>query len=263
MIVLLTRLSPPKGARWSRATIMWMPVSRRKPRKASVFLCHSSADREFVRRLAEDLANVGIRTWVDESELRVGDSLIERIGAAIENAAFVCVVLSKTSIESPWVRRELQLALTNEFAARPVMVLPILLERVSVPHFLQDKVYADFTDPNRYASAFTRLVESVRGRRAKQTAKPAAPNDVRSQTESDFGRDLAVMLKAAIVEKRVYFVPNVPAGVLRNAAAACNFRDYEGLLCVFDYANNWFFTGGSTAIIVTVSGVYFGRVWDG
>jgi hypothetical protein len=42
----------------------------------SIFLSHSSADKPFARRLAGDLRARGVRVWLDEAEIGIGDSLI-------------------------------------------------------------------------------------------------------------------------------------------------------------------------------------------
>lgn len=115
---------------------------------SSIFLSHSSEDKPFVRELATRLKRSGIRVWLDEAEMKIGDSLMERIGQAIDEADFVGVVLSRSSINSEWVQRELQVAMQKEFGQRRVVVLPLLLERVEIPPFLRGKFYADFTTPD-------------------------------------------------------------------------------------------------------------------
>lgn len=50
----------------------------------SIFLSHNVADKPFVRRIARDLDNQGVRCWVDEAEIKVGDSLIEKIRQGID-----------------------------------------------------------------------------------------------------------------------------------------------------------------------------------
>jgi len=51
----------------------------------TVFLSHNHADKPFVRRLAADLDNQGIPYWLDEAEIKVGESLIEKIRSTGKN----------------------------------------------------------------------------------------------------------------------------------------------------------------------------------
>lgn len=127
----------------------------------SVFLSHNSKDKAFARKLASMLSENGVEVWIDEAELKVGDSLTQKIGAAIDSTDFLAVVLSHSSVNSPWVQKELSLAMQKELAERQVKVLPILKESCEIPPFLKDKLYADFTDPSSFEGPFARLLHAL------------------------------------------------------------------------------------------------------
>lgn len=127
----------------------------------SLFLSHSSRDKFFVRELAVRLQQAGVKVWLDEAEMNIGDSLTQKIGEAIERTDFVGAVLSHNSIGSEWVQRELQVALQKEFSGRHVVVLPILLESVAIPPFLKDKLYADFTSPDKAEKGFNQILRAL------------------------------------------------------------------------------------------------------
>lgn len=131
-------------------------------RMPSIFLSHNSKDKFFVRELAERLSKMGVKVWIDEAEIKVGDSLTEKIGKAIEEMDFVGVVLSQNSINSQWVQKELQIALQEEFRKKRVVVLPLLLEPVELPAFLKDKLYADFTTPEKFKESFPKLLKALK-----------------------------------------------------------------------------------------------------
>lgn len=109
-----------------------------------VFISHSSKDNEFVDKLARHLIKAKARVWVDTWELKVGDSLLQKIQDAIKTADALLVVLSKASVESEWCKRELSAGLMRELDERRVVVLPLLLEDCDIPVFLREKRYADF-----------------------------------------------------------------------------------------------------------------------
>lgn len=127
----------------------------------SIFLSHSWEDKFFVRKLAEKLRNTGVDVWIDEAELKIGDSLIQKISGAIEKTDYVAAVISNNSVLSPWVQKELAIAMTQEIVGRKVKVLPILLEKCEIPGFLKDKLYADFTNPENFDTQFSRLLHTV------------------------------------------------------------------------------------------------------
>ena len=128
---------------------------------SSIFLCHSSKDKFFVRELAARLTAAGVRVWLDEAEIKIGDSLTAKIGHAIDRMQYFGVVLSRHSVTSEWVQRELQIATQREFKERKVVVLPLLFESVEVPPFLRDKVYADFTTAERFNETFPKLLAAL------------------------------------------------------------------------------------------------------
>lgn len=126
---------------------------------AKIFLCHSSKDKSFVRRLASDLDLKSVPVWFDEWELQVGDSLIDKISSGITESSWLAVVLSRTSVLSNWVKKELNTALIIELEKKQVFVLPILLEDCDVPIFLRDKVFADFR--NEYIQGLSSLLRRL------------------------------------------------------------------------------------------------------
>ena len=125
------------------------------------FISYSHNDRDFVERLAVRLAREGARIWLDKWELRVGDSLLARIQKGIDTADALLVVLSKSSVESEWCRKELSSGLIKELDEKRVIVLPILLEDCKVPLFLRDKVYADFR--TSFETGFPDVLEAITG----------------------------------------------------------------------------------------------------
>ena len=110
----------------------------------SIFVSYSRADADFVNALGAVLARNNANVWIDTWELNVGDSLIDRIQKAIENAGALLVVLSKNSVESEWCKKELNAGLIRELEEKRVVVLPVLIEDCRIPAFLRDKLYADF-----------------------------------------------------------------------------------------------------------------------
>jgi hypothetical protein len=127
----------------------------------SIFLSHNYADKPFVRRLAADLDNQGIPYWLDEAEIKVGESLIEKIRAGIDKVDFVAVVLSPNSVASPWVQKEVDVAMNQEIMNRRVKVLPLMYRKCELPGFLLGKRYADLSEDDRYVAALEDLIRSV------------------------------------------------------------------------------------------------------
>jgi hypothetical protein len=109
-----------------------------------VFISYSHSDKEFVDSLAGQLVLRNAHVWVDRWELNVGDSILNNVQHAIQDASALIVVLSKASVQSEWCKKELSAGLMRELEERRVVVLPAMLEDCEVPVFLREKMYADF-----------------------------------------------------------------------------------------------------------------------
>lgn len=127
-----------------------------------VFISHSSNDKPFVRKLAKALSSSGIESWIDESEIKYGESLISKISSSIEEIDLIIAIISPDSIKSSWVRKELEWAMTKEINSRKISVIPILIKKCDIPFFLSDKLYADFIDPNTFSKNIIKLTESIK-----------------------------------------------------------------------------------------------------
>jgi hypothetical protein len=118
--------------------------------KNDLFISHSSKDKQFARWLAVDLANAGHSPWLDEWQIRVGESIPRKISQGIESCNALIVILSEDAVASRWVENEWQAKYWDEITAERVRVLPILLKPCVIPTLLKTKKYADFTkDYNR------------------------------------------------------------------------------------------------------------------
>lgn len=72
---------------------------------SSIFLCHSSKDKLFARRLGNALSACGVTTWIDEAEIKTGDSLLNKITEGIERTDYLGAILTPTSVSSRWVQK--------------------------------------------------------------------------------------------------------------------------------------------------------------
>jgi TIR domain len=133
------------------------------------FISHSTKDKPFVRRLAADLVAAGVKVWLDEQNMLVGDSVPEKIAQGLAESDFFLIVVSENSVKSEWVKRELNNAIVHEIERRKVKVLPIKLDGATMPDTIKDKVYADFS--HSYEDGLEKLIRSIKGREAVSNAR--------------------------------------------------------------------------------------------
>lgn len=126
---------------------------------ASVFLSHNSKDKPFVRKLADSLRSAGHVVWIDEAEINIGDSLVEKIREGLDKVDYVAAILSGNSITSTWVQRELDISSNREIAEKRVILLPLMLQHVELPGFLMGKRYGDFTNEESYDNSLDEVLK--------------------------------------------------------------------------------------------------------
>jgi uncharacterized protein YjbI with pentapeptide repeats len=81
----------------------------------SCFISHSHADRSFARRLHDTLQGRGIRCWLDEKDLALGDDLSEGIYRGIRYWDKMLICCSKSSLTGRWwVKFEIDKAFAKE-----------------------------------------------------------------------------------------------------------------------------------------------------
>lgn len=85
------------------------------PQEPKVFISHASEDKQrFVVAFAERLRQSGVDAWLDQLEMRPGDSLVDKIfEEGLAQAQAVIVVISAASVKKLWVREELNLAVVK------------------------------------------------------------------------------------------------------------------------------------------------------
>lgn len=125
-----------------------------------VYLSYASLDRALARRIAQDLRTTGVDVWLDEWEIRVGDSIAGRIQEGLERAAFVVVLLTRHSIASGWVEKEWRSKLDLEARERRVAILPVRGDEAPIPLLLRDRKCADLS--RDYRSGVAELIRAIR-----------------------------------------------------------------------------------------------------
>jgi hypothetical protein len=119
------------------------------------FISYSKKDSSFVFNLADNLADSGLKVWIDRS-LGAGEDWLENIENNIKAAGNVVVVVSKNSMASDWVLHEGSLA-----DGWRKHIIPVLIEKVeTLPAWVERHQLIDFAN-KPYEVAYKELVEAL------------------------------------------------------------------------------------------------------
>lgn len=142
--------------------------------KPKIFLSHSKKDKIIIEKIANDLRKCGIDVWYDEWEIPVGESIRKKIfDDGIPNCDVFFIYLSKNSMDSYWVQKELDSAIFREADEKNNFLtlfvdkddtrkdLSYDLKSVSIPEFNEDE----------YLIPFAKLVSKAWQSYSKKTIK--------------------------------------------------------------------------------------------
>jgi hypothetical protein len=129
-----------------------------------VFVSHASEDKNrFVTEFATKLRKNGVDAWLDKWEMLLGDSLVDKIfEEGLKEAEAVIIVLSKFSVDKPWVREELNASVVNKIG-KGTKIIPIVLDDCNVPEALTSTLWEKIEDLESYDNSFSRILSSIYG----------------------------------------------------------------------------------------------------
>jgi len=148
---------------------MTNPQSDNLPEERDIFLSHRSSNKEFVRKLAGDIESnlfngKNLLSWVDEAEIRHGQSITEMINFGLEKSRFIGLVMTPDYFlsESGWTDAEWHAALFTDPDNKKGRIIPILsADCPYVPILLRHLLVVDFRG-NRYRKALGELLTILR-----------------------------------------------------------------------------------------------------
>ena len=122
------------------------------------FISHANRDKERIARpLDAGLRNRGIGTWLDERDMLPGDKLVRKIfREGITGSDGFIVVLSQYSSGSRWLRDELDAAVVHRINGAVKTIIPVVLDRVTVPFELAATVWETISDLSNLEPHFDR-----------------------------------------------------------------------------------------------------------
>lgn len=172
-----------RGCGLSEEFISYIPslFSKNDIKFNSCFISHSHADKKFAQKLAASLQDYGIRTWLDEVNLIIGESISKQIERGIHESDKVVVILSSESIQSSWIQHEINKALEMENKTNKNILFPITIDdSIFSEHSgpfgsqLRDKYilhFEDWTNSTAYKSSLSRLAKSLVVSSARDTVE--------------------------------------------------------------------------------------------
>jgi hypothetical protein len=138
----------------------------------SCFISYSSKDEVFAKRLYADLQSHNVRCWFAPEDLKWGERIRSGIDEAIRIHDKLLLILSKSSVASGWVEREVKAALAKERNEKRTVLFPVRVDRAVfespfdwATEIRHERNIGDFTgwkDHDEYEKAFSRLLHDLK-----------------------------------------------------------------------------------------------------
>jgi hypothetical protein len=126
------------------------------------FISHSTADKaRFVIPLAEKLRKNGVDAWIDQWEILPGDSLADKIfNEGIGQSDNVIIVISENSIQSHWVKEELNNAVIKKIEGK-CRIIPIIIDKCTIPPVLNHLKQIRINDLAGYENEYQEILSAI------------------------------------------------------------------------------------------------------
>jgi hypothetical protein len=138
----------------------------------SCFISYSSQDQHFVEILYRDLRKAGVLCWFASEDLKAGDKFPAEITEAVQSREKLLIVLSKSSLKSDWVSKEVNLALQKEGNGKSKVLLPIHLDGAYLKSSIDwaeairkrrnIRSFENWQQPSRYQKVLEGLLNDLR-----------------------------------------------------------------------------------------------------
>lgn len=134
-----------------------------------IFLSHRSKDKVFVRELAGDIEREqhngrSLSVWLDEAEIRPGESIPAQVNSGLEKSRFIAIVMTPDYFASGsgWTDAEWHAALHTDPDNKRGRILPLLVHDCPfVPYLLRHLKAIDMRG-ERYMRGLSELVAVLR-----------------------------------------------------------------------------------------------------
>lgn len=134
-----------------------------------VFISYARENSDFADLLSQQLEKNGIATWRDTEGIVGGQDWLKKIASAVESARAVLFILSDFSLNSEWVRNEL------EFADRKgVPIIPVEFASCELPGWFElqfGRIQRHQVDKDNIEESMQSLIKANNAtRRLRETA---------------------------------------------------------------------------------------------
>lgn len=132
----------------------------------NVFICHSSQDKEtFVKSFAKNLFEKGIHAWVDEYEINIGESIIEKVNEGLKNSEKGIIIFSKNLKNSLFALNEVNSIIYKGIYEKSYFIVPVIIDDdIEIPELINHISSVKINDFKNYDAELDDICDIIFGR---------------------------------------------------------------------------------------------------
>jgi TIR domain len=129
-----------------------------------VFISYSRVDEDAASHLATHLGQLGLRVFLDRSEIDIGASWQQKIFDALEGCSITVVLYSPDYVQSKVCKEEFNISWARRRETGRDLIFPLLISDAELPTYMRMLNYVDcrVKDKAKIASAATVLASTLR-----------------------------------------------------------------------------------------------------
>lgn len=167
--------------------------------ETNIFISYSRSDSDFVIKLEEDLAKVGIDIWLDQKKIAAGKLWDREIDKALKSSGILILAISPNSAHSDNVANEVLFAIN-----RGKTVIPVLIEQTDdIPFNWERFQRIDLT--NDYEKGLNYLAQSLHHELSviQKSGKEKEEQGLKKEAEAKAKAEEEKRVKAEAEAKRI------------------------------------------------------------
>ena len=158
----------------------------RKVSAYDVFISYSTKDKNITDAMCHFLEEKKIRCWFAPKDILAGQEYADVIEHAINNVKVFILVCSKDSLQSKWVHRETNLAVSDGKIIIPFKIENCSLEGTGMKLYLNDRHWIDAVPyPNEAFGDLADAVTSLLGTKPEPDLPPTPPKSQKLDSAED------------------------------------------------------------------------------
>jgi hypothetical protein len=232
-----------------------------------VFISYSRSEMYYAEAVNSALQLAGINAWFDLQELTPGSSWLEEIEQGLNACTELLLVVSRISLQSPWVAKEYEHALENEKPVHLLLMEAVPFEDESAQNLLA-KATSVIDARQHFGQTMTRLIDALRGKTPTRDAVPV-PNQYGIPTRLPLSVGIvaggmllliAMLLFLSVVSLQIYFPATIGSLLFTGLVASelvrfLTRKSYTGTRFTL------FFAGLFALLILPILSPVFFAIW--